>query len=150
MIKYTYYPQETALVILTNDVLNLHLREASIQHMDISTTPDKTTVKITTKLDEDITTTGGKLYTGETTVTFDKMDISTVYPGGFSINDWSDVSSLKKILLENTRVNLERSEFIDVTENGRTFIRMKESSIFWKGELDIKLRDLPIVIVPAV
>lgn len=146
VLRYTKYDTETGIVILINDVLNLHLRPSSIDQMTVTTSPDRTTVHLSTKLTDEITKDGGKLYTGDVEVTFDKMDVSKVYPGGFSIDRWMGIDSILSTLFRKTRVKIDKSECDIIMTDPLPILRFKETSIFWKGGLDIKLNDLPIIV----
>lgn len=146
VLRYTKYDTETGVIILINDVLNLHLRPASIDQIEIVTNPNRTTVSLTTKLDQKITDDGGKLYIGDLLVTFDKMDVSKVYPGGFSVDSWMGLDSILMTLYSKTRVRINKDECDLIETQGLPVIRFKETSVFWRGDLDIKLNDLPIIV----
>ena len=143
-LRYTAYDTNVGLIILVNDVLNLHLRPASIEQMIVTNTVNQTSVQIITKLDDAITADGGKFYTGTVQVTFDKINASKVYPEGFTLEKQLDLSYVLTTLFNNTRVRINQDECQIVTIGEDTILRFKETSLFWKG--DIKLNGLPIIV----
>lgn len=146
VLRYTKYDTETGIVILVNDVLNLHLRTFSIDQLTVSTTPDRTTVAITTKMDERTIADGGRYYTGDVSVIFDKLDVALVYPDGFSVQRWMGIDSILSTLLNRTGVKINKEE-CDIVESGGTIsLVFKETSVFWKGIINIKINDLPIIV----
>lgn len=141
VIRYTKYEPSTALVILVNDVLNLHLRPTSIADHTIVNGPLKVTVDIDLKIDPAILVDGGKYYTGSVSVTYDKINISTVYPGGFLIPRWMGLESILNTLRIETGVNINKEDCIlSNTGNIRTLEILPES-LFWYGALVIKITE---------
>ena len=144
VIKYTRYDKDTALVILSNDVLNLHLRTASIGSLSLINNPNNVTVNIVTQLNEDIVNDGGRYYTGEISVTYEKLDAVKVYPTGFLVSKWMGLESILATLAENTRVVISKTECSIVEEAGIFYIQFNEDSLFWKGRIMISSEYIPL------
>lgn len=148
VIRYTKYEPSTALVILVNDVLNLHLRPKSIGTLNINNLPLKVTVDINLVVDPEILTDGGKYYTGLVSVTYDKINISTVYPGGFLISKWMGLESILKTLKDSTGVQISKDDCELMRTGDIRTLTILPSSLFWHGSLIIKTTE-PLIVIES-
>lgn len=144
-IRYTRYPILTALVILVNDTLNLHIREDNVTNW--TSIPEGDHHRLTLHLNSTVRSEStGVTYDGQVSILYTKLDAGLVYPNGFYTNrrpgaGLNTLRTLLELLERNTRVIIRKEEVEVVEENGIYWLQVLENSVLWQGRIRLRGMD---------